>query len=231
MARYRLFFALFASAAAAGLSACGHQISYPIQKSDGWYGAPVGGTLRVEMFEDATPRDQQIDVLVGDEYWRVNGREGYPAGEIASGLTKMLARHLAQSGLFQKVIGPGQGGAADFVLSGTISDFNASGQVREDSERKIALGTAAGVPGSALAGIATQNDRTQASSVVHFSNLRITESSSGRRVWSRANLVSRSYEGNAHFLKSDTGAIYRRADWELRRAVNEMIQDIGTSLR
>tara|TARA_R110002096_G_scaffold173997_17_gene349673 strand:- start:2671 stop:3363 length:693 start_codon:yes stop_codon:yes gene_type:complete len=214
-------------AATLGLSSCVHQVGYPLMQSDKVSGTKRGTTLRVELLRDLAPRDQRINVRVGSQHWRVTGREGYREGEIAGEVTRAVTKHLRHSGVFAQVLGPNQSGHADYVLSGSIADFNASGQVQPDAERALLIGSIASTPGAAAAGIATKNRRTQVSSVAHLKDLKIRDARTGQVVWSRQEIVKRSVEQNAHFLQADAAVLYRRADWELRRAVNEMAQDIN----
>jgi len=211
------------------LAGCAHDISYPLMNSEQWGGGKIGGTLQVRTFADNAPRDERIMVPVGNQVWRTNGREGYPGGNISAGVTNMIASHLGHSGLFDKVIGPG-GGGADYYLDGRITRYEASGQMQPKAEGAIALGSAAGLPGAAVGGIATKDVKTNVFSKVELSDLRLTDARTGRVVWSRGRIVSESAE-NAHFLQADSAVLYRRADWELKRAVNQMVQGMGSAGR
>ena len=217
---------ILALASALLVSSCAHQISYPLMQSEKWNRSHISGSLRVEPFRDASPKDQRVDVKIGNQYWRVNGRDGYPGGQISPGVTRMVAKHIRHSGLFDSVK---QSGPADYVLRGTIADYNASGQVNLGAEKKLAFGNTASVPGSAIAGVATRNERTQVSSVVRLSNVRLTKEGNGRTVWSRGSVGSRSSQRSVHFLQSDPSVLYRRADWELKRTVSKMVEGMGRS--
>lgn len=229
MKSFKLFLSLFAIVAAAGFSSCAHQVSYPLTNSDKWTQSHVPGSVRVDTFQDKAPRDEKILVTVGDELWRVNGREGYPGGQIAPGVSKQVAAHIDHSGLFQKVYYPGQSGKADYVLSGTISDYNATGRVDQKAESTIIIGAAAGsLAGAAIGAAATKDKTTEVSSTVQLSNVQL-KSSRGGTVWSRGGFREHSEASGVHFLQSDAPALYNRADAHLKEITTDIVQGIGRS--
>lgn len=117
-------------------------------------------------------------------------------------------RHLKHSGLFQN--GVDSSGSADLVLRGKISQFIATGHVNHAAEKKFATGGIGGAPGSALAGVATQNETARVFSRVELIDLTIIESATGQVVWSRERIVSESNMPNAHYLQSDSDILNRR---------------------
>lgn len=220
---------LAASSAALSLASCAHQISYPLTESDKWNRSQIPGSLRVDQFEDRAPRDEKIMVRIGEDVWRVNGREGYPGGQIAPGVSKQIARHIDHSGLFEKVYYPGQGGNADYVLSGTIKDYNATGRVNKKAENTVIIGAAAGsIAGAAVGAAATQKATTDVSHSVELSNVRLRRSGGGT-VWSRGRMVRKDEESGVHFLKADPPALYKRADEQLKDITEDMIEGMGRS--
>ncbi len=126
------------------LQSCAHEIYYTLTDSDRWTGAYIPRSVKVDTFEDKAPKDENINVAIAGETWRINGREGYAKGEIAGGVSKMVAKHLEHSGVFQDVYGPTESGRSDLILDGEIYDYNAMGRARMGAETAIVLGSALG---------------------------------------------------------------------------------------
>ncbi|MFT5465600.1 MAG: hypothetical protein ACI8UO_000695 [Verrucomicrobiales bacterium] len=220
---------LLAGLAALGLSSCSHQISYSLTEEDKWGRSHIPGSLRVETFKDRSPRDEKINVRIGDDVWRVNGREGYPGGQIAPGVSKQVARHIDHSGLFEKVYYPGQGGDADYVLTGTIQDYNATGRVNRKAENTVIIGAAAAsLAGAAVGAAATSGATTEVSHSVELRDVRLKRSNGGT-VWSRGRLTRKDEEKGVHFLKADPPALYNRADDQLKDITEDVIEGMGRS--
>lgn len=223
-----VFTSLLALFAAAGLSSCAHQIDYRLGADDKWTKSRISGSLKVEEFTDNAPKDEKINIAVGDEAWRINGREGYPNGEIAPGVSDAIARHIEHSELFDKVYYPNQNGAdADYVLSGNIHDYNAMGRNRRGAETTLLLGASLGsLPGAAVAGVATMGVKTDVISNVELRDVELKKN--GGRVWRERSLRENSRE-EAHYLQADTDALFKRADRGLKKNVTKMIEGMGES--
>lgn len=227
MKNFRLLF--LASAVAALFSSCAHQISYPLTASD-LTSKRVNGSLKVEQFQDSVPREDKINVLVDGQYYRVNGREGYPGGQIAPGVSKQIAKHLDHSGLFTDVQGPNGGGGTDYTLSGTVTEFNATGIPNKKAENALVMGAAIGsLAGAGVVAAATKDKQTQVSSEVELRNLKLRDNRTGRTVWSRGTVRSSSSDDSVHFLQADAPRLYERADGELKKAVKQIVSGISSS--
>ena len=222
-------FLSFAGFAALGLSSCAHQISYPLTDADKWTRSHISGSVRVDAFKDKAPRDEKINVRIGDDIWRTNGREGYPGGEVGTGVGKAVARHVEHSGLFEKVYYPGQGNSADYVLKGEVHDYNATGRVNRKAENTIIIGAAAAsIAGAAVGAAATAEAKTDVSHSVELRNVRLQKASGGT-VWAHGRYSRRAEERDVHFLQADPPALFKRVDDQLKDITSDMIQGMGGS--
>ncbi len=213
-----------------GLSGCQtHNISYPLMNAQKATDSSQGKSrksLRVDLFDDTASKEQNIHTKRGSEFWRINGREGYPGGQIAPGVSRMIARHLKHSETFSTVSGPGSSNA-DLILKGTIAEFSASGKINVKAEKALAGGSLAGVGGAAVAGAGQRAETTKVFSKVRLTNLRIVDAKTGRTVWTTGQITSSSSQAKTQFLKADADVLFRRADWELRRAVDQLKQRLS----
>ena len=223
-------FLLGASVSALFLTSCAHVVSYDLGQEDVWNGSHVPGSVKVQEFQDAVPREERINVQIEGELYRVNGREGYSGGRIAPGISRAIAKHLEHSKLFDKVYYPGGNGRdADYTLSGTISEYNSTAKVNRKAENSVVLGAAAAnIAGAAVAAGAMRKQTTDASSEVVLSDVRL-RSRQGRTVWSQRRMEASSDEKGVHFLEADVPKVFSRPDKNLRSVVKNIISGIGKS--
>lgn len=212
------------------LNSCAHQIDYRLGEEDKWTKSRIEGSLAVEKFKDDAPRDEKINIKVGSESWRINGREGYPNGEIAPGVSRMVAKHVEHSELFDRVYYPDDpaGENADYRLKGRIYDYNAMGRTRRGAETALILGATIGsLPGTAAAAAATVGVKTDVMSNVELRDVELRKKG-GRKVWGRRSIRKNNRE-EAHFLQADPDALFKRADRELKKTVTEIVEGMGES--
>ena len=211
------------------LQSCVYDISYRLTETDKWTPTMIPQTVRVETFKDNAPKDEKINIAIGGETWRVNGREGYQDGEIAEGVSKMVAKHLKHSGVFEDVYAPNEPGQPDLILGGEIYDYNAMGRAHMGAETMVVLGSAMGsIPGAALTGVATLPFKTDVVSTVELRNVELREAATGRAVWYEES-IRRSERERRHFIQADAPHVYKRADQQLKTVVGDMVTSLGSS--
>src|ERR1043166_3616320 len=83
---------------------CAHTVQYKLSSQDRWPGPKIDKVLAVGMLADQTTPETERTIKIDAYTWRTNFRDKYKNEEISSGVTAMLAKHLAHSGLFRKVV-------------------------------------------------------------------------------------------------------------------------------
>jgi hypothetical protein len=212
---------------ALGTVGCAHTINYKTTDKDRWRGTRSDKIAAVQKFEDQAPAFTNDSVQIDRREWTVNFRDRYKDKEIANGVSLMIATHLDQSGLFKKVVF-GSSSEAEYELGGTISKYSAMGRMNKGAYYGTLTASVLGsFLGCGIAMLATSGVDEPMQAEVELRDVHLKDLKTGQVVWRDTINVSTNY--NAFWLEADIGATCQRADECLRRAVNEMIQRLGTS--
>jgi hypothetical protein len=158
----------------------------------------------------------------------VNFRGAYRNQEIADGVSAMIAKHLATSGLFRQVTRD-RAADADYELSGTITYYNSRGRLNHDAYTGTLIASVCGsIVGCGIALLATSGIHEPWDARVELRDVRLKHRATGEIVWrDTINIV---HEDSANWLTTaDTGNVCARADDCLHDAVTELIRRVGAS--
>jgi len=219
---------LLAAAAACVLVSCSHTVGYDLGAAEVYNGTPVAKSIHVKLFEDASPRDEKINIKIGTQSWRINAREGYNEEEtLTQGVSRQIASHIEHSKTFNKVFYPNENPVyTDLVLTGTIYDYAAMGKVRKGAETGVIVAsTLLSIPGALISSGITAPMKTTLKTSVELRDLKLVDPYTGRVVWSK-DKITRQEDYTRHFMKADAAKLYKLADSELKLIVNEMITGI-----
>lgn len=209
-------------------SGCSHTVGYKLTKEDLWRGPKIDKVLRVVPLEDRTSAPTNRVVQTDGGKWRTNFRKGYANGELAPGVSAMIAKHLAHSGLFKKVV-YGDGQAGDWELTGSLHDYSAMGRIHSTAEG-IQAGTAGFGLIGALAGAATTwKMETEIRAAVKLEQLRLVDTATQSPLWTGSVALSTNYP--ASFQAAGEMVVFHHSDALLKQAVSELIRTIGTQRR
>jgi hypothetical protein len=216
---------LFLFALLAFASGCSHTVSYKLNEKDRWTGPKIDKVVRVATLSDqTTPQTDKVIKTEGDS-WRTNYRKRYKDQNLASNVSAMIAKHLAYSGLFKKVV-YGDDKECDLELSGTLKDYMAMGRIHSTAEG-IQAGTAGfGLIGAIVGLAATSGMKTEIRTSVELQDLKLVDTSSHSPVWTGSIDMNNNFPAN--FEAANATAVFYHADQLLKSAVSEMIQKIGT---
>jgi hypothetical protein len=217
---------LFLFASILVLSGCSHTISYKLTEQDRWTGPKLNQTISVGPFIDQSTAETQKEVILGNDTWRTNYRSHYAKPNLASDLSAIIAKHLAYSGLFAKVVN-GAPSAADVSLSGDLSEFWSIAKVHSDAEATASTMAGFGLAGAIITSVSTASAKTEIRVSVKLKDLKLT-AKSGDLLWQDSISVQTNFP--AHFREAAPALVFNHADNGLKQAVSEMIRRIGTTL-
>ena len=212
------------------LAGCAHTVGYSLNENDRWTGPKINGVVCVQPVVDHTlvtnlawaPQEEHIS----NEVWRINSRGRYEQTNLTANVTAIIAKHLAYSGLFTKVVS-GPDTNADYFLTGTLVDFQTRARANTKAEGiEVASGAAFGLVGALIGSASTSGMKSEIKTLVKLDDLKLTDRP-GQIVWHDSICISNdvlvSYE------EADPYVIYNRPDEALKEAVNEMIRRLGNS--
>ena len=218
-----LFVALLALA-----SGCSHTVSYKLTEKDRWTGPKIDKVLRVVPLEDRTSASTNRVIHADGGKWRTNYRKGYPNGELAPGVSAMIAKHLAHSGLFKKVVYGGEQ-AGDLELTGSLQEYSAMGRIHATAEG-IQAGTAGfGLVGALVGSASTWKMETEVRAAVKLEQLKLIDTATQAPLWTGSIGLSTNYP--ASFQAAGEMVVFHHSDALLKQAVSELIQTIGAQRR
>lgn len=218
-----LFVALLALA-----SGCSHTVSYKLTEQDRWTGPKIDKVLRVVPLEDRTSAPTNRVVHTDGGKWRTNYRKGYANGELAPGVSAMIAKHLAHSGLFKKVV-HGDGQPGDWELTGSLADYSAMGRIHATAEG-IQAGTAGfGLIGALVGSASTWKMETEVRAAVKLEQLKLIDTVTQAPLWTGTIGLSTNYP--ASFNAAGEMVVFHHSDALLKQAVSELIRTLGTQRR
>ncbi len=223
----RLLFIIVLSSFCTG---CLHTVKYSLTEKDRWTGAKISGTVYVQPFTDKTQVEttdwrKWQPVHISNQVWRVNYRGGYKETNLTGQVTAMITKHLSYSGLFTKGIS-GSETNADFVLSGTLVDFQARGRVNKTAENVQAVSAGFGLLGALVGSAATEDMKSEIKTAVKLDGLNLNDRM-GQTLWRDS--ISISNDVAADFEEAGQDAIFNYPDQALKEAVTEMIHRLGNS--
>ena len=206
------------------LVGCSHTVNYKLNESDRWTGPKISAAVYVKPFVDATtPITNKVE-KVGKQVWRTNYRKGYASTNLSSQVTAMIAKHLAYSGLFTSVSSNEVN--SKYVLSGTLSDFQAHGLANETAENIQAVSAGFGALGALFGAASTSGMKSEIKTSVALSDVQLADKS-GEALWRDS--ISVTNDVHISFEEATQYAIFNHPDKGLRDAVNEMIRRMGNS--
>jgi hypothetical protein len=207
------------------MSGCAHTVGYKLTKSDQWTGPKIEGVVCVQPFVDKSAAITNKEEHIGKETWRTNYRSGYDSTNLSTEVTAMIAKHLAYSGLFTKVVS-GTGTNADWFLSGTLADFQVHGRVNGKAEGIQAVSAGFGLLGALVGDAATAKMTSEIKTGVKLDDLNLVNQA-GRPVWH--DTITINTDTNLDFEDANEMIIFVLPDQSLHDAVNELIHHLGNS--
>jgi uncharacterized membrane protein len=207
------------------LSGCSHTINYKLTEEDRWTGPKINHVLYVQPFLDRSiPRTNEWEII-GHEHWRSNLRSRYKNKNLGEGVSAMIAKHLAYSGLFASVVyrTPTNG---DWALSGTLSDYSTLGRINGTAEG-IEGGTLGfGLIGAIIGTTATAGMKTEIRVSIKVDDMALVNQA-GETLW--RNSINTEKNFAAHFSESEQAVIYHHPDDSLKQVVAGLIRTWGNS--
>jgi hypothetical protein len=182
--------------------------------------------VAVGTFTDRTPPETRKKVEEGDQTWRTNYRARYANTNLGEDVSKLIAAHLTHSGLFERVTTESTAGA-DFVLSGTLSEYSAMGKINSAAETGQAVAAGFGLVGALVGAASTAGSETEIRVSLKLDDLKLARKS-GDLLWQDSITVRTNF--SAHFNNAGEAMVFKHADEALKTAVAEMIQRIGSTL-
>ncbi|MBI5387162.1 MAG: hypothetical protein HZA90_21040 [Verrucomicrobia bacterium] len=208
------------------MTGCTHTVKYKLAEQDRWTGPKISKTVAVETFADSTTPETRKDFKIDKTKWRTNYRSRYANSNLTAGVSTMIAKHLAHSGLFANV-STGPTTNADCVLSGTLAEYSSMGRVNSGAETTGAVSAGFGAIGYLLGAAATSGSKTEIRVSVKMDDLKLT-GKSGEVLWQDSISIRTNFP--AHFQAADTSAVFTHSDNALKSIVTEMIRRIGNTL-
>ena len=212
---------------ASGIASCRHTVSYKPKQDDRTITVRFPGNLRVMKFQDASPKSKSINLNVGKQKWKTNALEIYKNKEYAGAISRMIATDLAKAGLFDHVLTEdSRDHYTDYVLMGTIWDFSATGRWRAIPENAVIFGSMLGsLPGALISTAATSSIKTEVTTDVILTDVRIVELRTAKTVWTCPPLRSGGQE-TVRWSKADPQQLAKRLDERLRETVTQLIDHL-----
>lgn len=204
-------------------SGCTHTVNYKLTEQDRWTGSKINQTVAVGIFADKTAPETKKVVEIDKDSWRTNYRSRYSSSNLIAGVSAMIARQLAHSGLFADVVSRPTS-TADCVLSGTLVEYSSLGRVNSGAETTVAVASGFGLIGGIVGATSTAGAETEIRVSVRMDDLKLT-GKSGEVLWRDSINVQTNF--TTHFQAAKEGAIFIHADNALKTAVGEMIHRIG----
>jgi len=206
---------------------CARVVRYPLDDVPRLGGGPfAGGRLAVQELRDertfpcfapARPLFSQAAVIRRDGTdWYCNRDDEYEGRAVSQQVTAMLVEHLQATGLFAEVAA-GDGGTAEYVLSGALERFEG---VRARHAVAEALAAQMGLLGFVAA--ATQRARYRGDA--RLGGLRLVRTADGAVLWEGS--AEGSVEGTGSVSASEV-AVYHHAEMALRAAVNRLVAQLA----
>ncbi len=211
------------------LAGCAHTVGYSLNKNDRWTGPKISGVVCVQPFVDHTlvtnlawaPQEEHTS----NEVWRINSRGRYEQTNLTANVTAIIAKHLAYSGLFTKVVSEPDTNA-DYFLSGTLVDFQTHARVNTKAEGIEEASASFGLIGALVGSASTSGMKSEIKTSVKLDDLKLTDKP-GNVIWQDSICISNDVA--VDFEEADELLIYNRPDQALKEAVNEMIHRLGNS--
>lgn len=204
---------------------CTHTVNYKLTEKDRWTGAKINQTVAVEIFADKTTPETKKVVEIEKDSWRTNYRSRYSDSNLVAGVSAMITKHLAHSGLFTDVSSR-SASATDCVLSGTLVEYSSMGRVNSGAETTEAVAGGFGLIGAVVGAASTSGAETEIRVSVRMDDLKLT-GKSGEVFWRDSINVQTNF--TTHFHAATENSIFVHADTALKTAVAEMIHRIGNA--
>ncbi len=204
---------------------CAHTVGYKLTESDRWTGPKIDGVVCVQPFADHTVPIRNKEEDIGKGTWRTNYRKYYSSTNLSAQVTAMVTKHLAYSGLFTQVVS-GTETNADWVLSGTLADFQVHGRVNHKAEDIQLVSSEFGLLGGLAGDAATAKMTSEIKMLVKLDDLNLADKA-GHSVWHDS--ISINTDTNVDFEEVNEIYIFNLPDQSLKDAVNEMIHHLGNS--
>ncbi|MEY2466917.1 MAG: hypothetical protein QOD03_1438 [Verrucomicrobiota bacterium] len=209
------------------VTGCLHTVKYKLTEADRWNGPKIDAVLLVQPITDKTTyttNDWKPKTVEG-ETWRTNPRGGYSHTNLTKDVTAMVAKHLAYSGLFSKVV-TDKTAVGDYVLSGKLTAFKTSAQVNSKAETIAGVSSAFGLIGAVVGSTATAQMKAEVKTWVTLDELRVNDKS-GQIRWQESIHIAK--DETMNFREADSFVLYKHPDAALKEAVTDLIRRLGTS--
>ncbi|HTB85668.1 MAG TPA: hypothetical protein VK742_18625 [Candidatus Sulfotelmatobacter sp.] len=206
---------------------CLHSVDYPLAKEDRWTGPKIQGTICVESIDDKTIYDLTKWRNEHDDKgeWRFNYRGGYNHTNLSNEVTEMVAKHLAYSGLFTKVVS-GKHTNVDFILSGNLADYRTRGLINKGAEGIEAGSSGFGAIGAIVGLAATANMKTEIQTSLKLEDLMMKDKSQ-ELLWRDSICIST--DAFVYYQNTEDGQVFSQPDFLLKQAVTKIIYELGNS--
>jgi len=206
------------------LVGCSHTVKYKLDESDRWTGPKINAVVYVKPFADQAPLATNKVDRVNKEVWRNNYRNRYENTNLSAQVTAMISQHLAYSGLFKSVSSNEVN--ANYVLSGTLSDFRTHALVNNKAEDIQAVSMGFGVLGALVGAASTSEMKSEIKTTVALTDVQVADKS-GAPLWHD----SIGYTNDVHvsYQEASSDVLFVHPDQGLRQAVKEMIRRMGNS--
>jgi hypothetical protein len=210
-----------------GITSCRHTVSYKPKQDDRTITVHFPGNLRVMKFYDASPKAKSINLNVGQQKWKTNALDIYKDKEYAGAISRMIAADLARTGLFDHVMTENsREHFTDYVLMGTIWDYSGMGRWKTIPENAVIFGSMLGsIPGALLSAAATSQVKTEVTTDVILTDVRIVDLRTAETVWTCPPLRAGGEE-TVRWSKADPQQLAKRLDERLRETVTQLIEHL-----
>jgi hypothetical protein len=206
------------------LVGCSHTVKYKLDESDRWTGPKINAVVYVKPFIDNAPLATNKVDRVNKEVWRNNYRKGYSSTNLSAQVTAMISQHLAYSGLFKGVSSNEVN--ANYVLSGTLSNFQTHALANNKAEDIQAVSAGFGLIGALVGAASTSEMKSEIKTAVALSDVQLADKS-GMSLWHDS--VGFTNDVHVAFQEADPNVLFIHPDQGLRQAVKEMIRRMGNS--
>ncbi|MFO1477238.1 MAG: hypothetical protein U1F98_11365 [Verrucomicrobiota bacterium] len=170
------------------------------------------------------PSTNVVHREISDE-WRTNYRGGYDNKDLGLAVGAMVAKHLAHSGLFNRVEF-GTNATGDYTLTGTLTEYSVRALANETAEG-IKAGTAGfGLLGAVVGSVSTSGMTSQVRVMVKIDNLTLA-TREGEAVWQNNLVLTNNF--TAHYTAADPIMVFQHPDDGLKTLVTGLIRELGAS--
>ena len=208
------------------LTGCSHSLKYKLTEQDRWKGPTINQSVAVGAFVDNSVPETRKKIEDSNDTWRTNYRTRYANTNLGPDVSRMIAAHLAHSGLF-KTVTADTNSNADFILSGRISEYSSIGRINSAAETGQAVAAGFGLIGALVGAASTAGSETEIRVSVKLDDVKLT-GKSGDTYWKDS--IGSTTNFTAHFNNAAEAVVFTHADEALKAVVTEMIQRIGASL-